>query len=103
MINGRPLAADVFANPGLFKNYWPKLLKSYALEAISQNKTADKQRDLASAGLFLSRVEGHSSSEGQDGLYRLTEHQSGDDSSFELEYTAMTPPLLVHFNRVVGK
>ena len=103
IINGRPLAADVFASPSLFRNYWPKLLKSYALEAVSQNKAADKQRDTTSAGLFLSRVEGRTSSEGQDGLYRLTEYQSGDDSSFELEYTAMKPPLLVHFNRVVGK
>jgi hypothetical protein len=103
VINGRPLSADVFASAALFQSYWPKLLKSYALEAVSQDKTAKKEQDMAAAGLFLSRVEGRSSSEGQDGLYRLTEHQSGDDSSFELEYTAMTPPLLVHFNRVVGR
>jgi hypothetical protein len=103
VINGRPLSADVFASAALFQSYWPKLLKSYALEAMSQDKTAKKEQDMAAAGLFLSRVEGRSSSEGQDGLYRLTEHQSGDDSSFELEYTAMTPPLLVHFNRVVGR
>lgn len=103
LVNGRPLSADVFASAALFQSYWPKLLKSYALEAMSQDKTAKKEQDMAAAGLFLSRVEGRSSSEGQDGLYRLTEHQSGDDSSFELEYTAMTPPLLVHFNRVVGR
>jgi hypothetical protein len=103
LVNGRPLSADVFASAALFQSYWPKLLKSYALEAVSQDKTAKKEQDMAAAGLFLSRVEGRSSSEGQDGLYRLTEHQSGDDSSFELEYTAMTPPLLVHFNRVVGR
>jgi hypothetical protein len=103
VINGKPLSADVFGSPALFQSYWPKLLKSYALEAVSQDKTAKKEHEGAAAGLFLSRVEGRSSSEGQDGLYRLTEHQSGDDSSFELEYTAMTPPLLVHFNRVVGR
>jgi hypothetical protein len=102
IISGKPMSADVFASPSLFQNYWPKLLKSYALEAASQDSPANKE-DTASAGLFLSRVEGRSSSQGQDGLYRLTEHQSGVYSSFELEYTAMTPSLLVHFNRVVGK
>jgi hypothetical protein len=102
-INGKPISADVFASPALFQGYWPKLLKSYALEAISQDRPKRSEIDPPDASFFLSRVLGRNSSEGQDGLYRLTEHQSGNDSSFELEYTAMSPPLLVHFNRVVGR
>jgi hypothetical protein len=100
--NGKPLAADIFASPALFQSYWPKLLKSYALEAISQDRSR-LEPEAATTAIFLSRVEGRTASDGQDGLYRLTEHQSGSDSSFELEYTAIAPSLLIHFNRVVGK
>lgn len=32
-INGKPLAADVFGEPALFRKLWPKLLKSYAADA----------------------------------------------------------------------
>lgn len=33
-INGRVMAADVFADPHLFQKQWPKILKSYALDAV---------------------------------------------------------------------
>jgi len=101
--NGKPLSADIFASPLLFQSYWPKLLTSYVLEALGQDSAAGHEQEAASAALFLSRVQGRAATEGEGGLYRLTEHQSGSDSSFELEYTAITPALLIHFNRVVGR
>src|SRR5262249_28731962 len=36
-IGDKIISADVFANHFLFEAYWPKILKSYALEALSAN------------------------------------------------------------------
>jgi hypothetical protein len=102
-VNGEPVNSDIFASPSLFRRYWPKLLESYALEAISAGKPVRQGVDRLDAQTFLSRVEGNISSEGEDGVYRLTEHKSASESSFELEYIAASAPLLVHFNRIAAR
>jgi hypothetical protein len=98
-IGDKVVSADVFANHSLFQSYWPKMLKSYALEAVSKKGTRKAQVMKAEAEAFLARVQGMNAANGQDGVYRLKENQTGADASFELEYTAKTPSL-VHFNRV---
>jgi len=102
-VSGRVVAADIFASPSLFQRYWPKLLKSYALEALSAGKTPAGQINQLAAESFLYRSEGKASSENKKGIYRVTEHKLGDDASFELEYTASAQPVLVHFNRIVSR
>lgn len=103
VVGGRITTADVFASSSLFHAYWSKMLKSYAAEAIGTQRSEKVEANTSDAENFLSRVEGSTSSEGQDGVYRLTEHQSGPDASFELEWLARKPPLLIHFNRVTDK
>jgi hypothetical protein len=98
-IGDKVVSADVFASHSLFQAYWPKMLKSYALEALSTSSTTKQQVMKAEAEAFLARVQGNSEGQGRDGVYRLKESQSGADASFELEYTAKTPSL-IHFNRV---
>jgi len=98
-IGDKVVSADVFADHSLFQAYWPKMLKSYAVEAVSTKNTAKAQVMKAEAEAFLARVQGTSAANGQEGVYRLKESQSGADASFELEYTAKAPSL-VHFNRV---
>jgi len=98
-IGDKVISADVFADHSLFQAYWPKMLKSYAVEAVSTKSTAKAQVMKAEAEAFLARVQGTSAANGQEGVYRLKESQSGADASFELEYTAKAPSL-VHFNRV---
>jgi hypothetical protein len=102
-VNGEAVNSDIFASPSLFRRYWPKLLESYALEAISAGKPVRQGVDRQDAQTFLSRVEGNISSEGEDGVYRLMEHKSAGESSFELEYIAAAAPLLVHFNRIAAR
>ena len=34
-VNGEIVWADIFASPGLLEKYWPKLVRSYAAEAVS--------------------------------------------------------------------
>jgi ARG/rhodanese/phosphatase superfamily protein len=101
-IGGEIVSADVFANSALFQAYWPKLLKSYALQAVSSGKSGSQRADRASAEAFLSRADAASSSAGKDGVYKLSERNAAADASFELESDATTRRL-IHFNRVNKK
>ena len=101
-ISGEIVSADVFANSALFQAYWPKLLKSYALQAVSSGKSVSKPVDRAGAEAFLSRADAESSSAGKDGVYKLSERNAAADASFELESDATTRRL-IHFNRVNKK
>jgi hypothetical protein len=95
------VSADVFAYHSLFRAYWPKMLKSYALEAVSTIRASAQQVSKTDAEAFLARVQG-SATESHEGVYRLAENQSRADASFELEYTRKVPTL-IHFNRVAKK
>ena len=101
-VGGKIVSADVFGNRSLFQIYWPKMLKSYALEAVSTTTASAQQVSKTDAEAFLARVQGTGASGGNEGVYRLAENQSGDAASFELEYTKKNPKL-VHFNRVSKK
>jgi hypothetical protein len=101
-INGKLLSADVFASPQLFQAYQAKLLKSYALEAISVDKVKSLAVKASDAEAFLSSSEGAESAVEKDGVYRLAEKQSGTDASFELVHTNKSARL-IHFNRVIKK
>ena len=76
--------SDIFASSQLFDAYWPKLLRSYAVEAltrprIAQIATLDDARD------FLRPPAGHVREESDPGIYRWTEHSQGRITSIELE------------------
>jgi uncharacterized membrane protein YgcG len=101
-VGGKIISADVFANHTLFQAYWPKMLKSYALEAVSTNDASKQLVNRIDAEAFLARSQGTSDSDGKEGVYRLAENQSSADASFELQYTKKNPTL-VHFNRVAKK
>ena len=102
-VSGRIVSADVFASPKLFGAYWPKMLKSYALEAVSSNKKDSMKASVKDAEAFLARANGGKQSSGKEGVYRRTEHQSDADASFELEGATKSETVLVHFNRVSKK
>jgi hypothetical protein len=101
-IDGKIVSADVFANHSLFQAYWPKMLNSYALEAVSTTTAGAHQVSKTDAEAFLARVQGSNTSDAHEGVYRLAENQSSKDASFELEYIRKNPTL-VHFNRVSKK
>lgn len=98
-VNGRIISADVFANRRLFQAYWPKMLRSYALEAMSTTEGDKKEIGRSDAEGFLSRVDGTTAASGEPGAYRLIENQSSKDASFELESHSARRSL-IHFNRV---
>jgi len=99
-VGGTVLSADVFADSRMFQAYWPKLLRSYALEAMSAGENKAERTDSTAAEAFLARVAGTKSSDGRKRVYRLVEHESESEASFELVSTLNKQPALIHFNRV---
>ena len=88
-VNGRVVWADVFASPALFNKYWPKLVRSYAAEAMSNSgggSVAPKQDARAFLNNFSASRE---TSESDPGLYRTTHFTGRDFEAFIL--TALLP------------
>ncbi len=88
-INGEIVWADVFASTDLLQKYWPKLVRSYAADAIV-GRAAKTDVTQSSAQDFLDHLEGrHESVESEPGLYRHTEVTGDDFRVFEL--TSLLP------------
>jgi hypothetical protein len=88
-VNGEIIWADVFASANLLEKYWPKLVRSYAAEAVVQ-QTKYGTPDIKSAQEFLNRVSGRREVvENEPGLYRHTEVSGDGFKVFEL--TSLLP------------
>ena len=72
-VDGEIIWADIFASTQLLEKYWPKLVRSYATEAlVSQAKDREVSVKLAQA--FVDQLDGnHETVEREPGLYRHTE------------------------------
>lgn len=97
--NGVPVWADVFASSAMFARYWPKLLKSYVVDAMG-DYTSDRVPDIRQAQGYLNERGGSTSVAGQAGVYHLakTEHQRY--AVFELRDISLPAPLRLHFNKM---
>jgi hypothetical protein len=76
--------SDIFASGDLFEHYWRKLLRSYAVEAL----TRPSYRMAASrdhAGEFLRRLNGRETQETEPGVYRWREIKEGQLAQIELD------------------
>ena len=86
--------SDIFASDDLFAKYWPKLLRSYAVEALAR----PRYREVASridAEEFLSSLKGTIKEETEPGIYRWREIQEGRLSQIEID--AFDPkPVTLH-------
>ena len=83
-VNGQIVWADIFASTSLLEKYWPKLVRSYAAEAVV-TKTKGYEVDTKSAQRFLDNLEGrHETVEREPGLYRHTEITGDGFRAFEL-------------------
>jgi hypothetical protein len=88
-VNGRIIWADVFASTDLLEKYWPKLVRSYASEAmVTRAKDVDVTASRAQA--FLEEMEGrHETIESEPGIYRHTEVNGDGFRAFSL--TSLLP------------
>ncbi len=88
-VNGQIIWADVFASPELFNLYWPKLVQSYAAEALTA-APGESHADRKEAQAFLDDWAGRrTSSESESGLYRRAEVSGDGFSAFML--TSLLP------------
>jgi hypothetical protein len=88
-VNGEIIWADIFASSDLLEKYWPKLVRSYAAEAISSS-AKNHEASEKSAQLFLEETGGrHEVAEIEPGLYRHTEVTGQGFKAFEL--TSLLP------------
>ena len=89
-VNGQMVWADIFASTNLLEKYWPKLVRSYAAEAVV-TRTKDRAKSTSKqAQEFLDHLEGrHETVESEPGLYRHTEIAGDGFRAFEL--TSLLP------------
>jgi hypothetical protein len=72
-VNGRIIWADIFASADLLGKYWPKLVRSYASEAVV-TRAKETEVTVNQAQSFLGDMEGrHEMIESEPGIYRHTE------------------------------
>lgn len=76
-VDGQIVWEDIFASPALFEAYWPKLIRSYAAEAVAARTVPSKvyaPPSVSNAQAFLDDMNARSeTSESEPNLYRNTE------------------------------
>src|SRR5258708_17778637 len=88
-VNGRIIWSDVFASTELLEKYWPKLVRSYASEAVV-TRAKGGEASLAQAEAFLADMEGRRETiESEPGVYRHTEDNGEGFKAFAL--TSLLP------------
>jgi len=88
-VNGRIIWADIFASTDLLEKYWPKLVRSYASEAVV-TRAKDVEVSTSRAQSFLEDMQGrHETVETEPGIYRQTEVNGDGFKAFAL--TSLLP------------
>ena len=88
-VNGEIVWADIFASTQLLQKYWPKLLRSYATEAVV-TRAKGGETSLKDAQKFLDDLQGrHETAETEPGIYRQAEITGDGFKVFEL--TSLLP------------
>jgi len=88
-VNGQIVWADLFASTSLLEKYWPKLVRSYATEAVV-TRAKGAQASESAAQEFLELLHGrHETVDSEPGVYRHTEVTGDGFKAFEL--TSLLP------------
>jgi hypothetical protein len=88
-VNGDILWADIFASTQLLQKYWPKLIRSYATEAVVTRAKGGVVA-LKDAQRFLDNLEArHETADTEPGVYRQSEGTGNGFKVFEL--TSLLP------------
>ena len=88
-VNGRIIWADVFASTDLLEKYWPKLVRSYASEAVV-TRAKEIEVGVSQAQAFLGDMEGRREMiESEPGIYRHSEVTGDGFKAFSL--TSLLP------------
>jgi hypothetical protein len=83
-VNGEIVWADIFASTQLLQKYWPKLIRSYATEAVV-TRAKGGETSVRDAQKFLDYLQGrHETAETEPGVYRQSEITGDGFKVFEL-------------------
>jgi hypothetical protein len=86
--------SDAFPSATLFERYWPKLLRSYVVEALARPQTKERP-SLDDAREFLQPLAGHENIESEPGIYSL--RQVTENYYVEVQLEALRPSkVLLH-------
>jgi hypothetical protein len=103
-VNGEVVWADFFADRDLFQRYWPKLLRSYVVEALSvpvvEPRSLGTRAARTDAETFVAERAGKQVIETEPGEYRLVEIQHPRYALFELTSLVEKAEPLIHFNKL---
>ena len=101
-INGHIVWADLFASPELLSDYWCKLVRSYAAEAIHRDTHDGPGASREEAARFLADAAGgDETSEGKTDVYRYREVQGARESLFILDALLPGTDFEVHRTKLV--
>jgi hypothetical protein len=92
--------SDIFASSELFDQYWSKLLRSYAVEAVAR-PTLREVASKEDAREFLQRLNGREKTESEPGVYLWREINEGKLSQIELD--ALQPKVMTIHRLVVRR
>jgi hypothetical protein len=92
--------SDIFASGDLFDQYWGKLLRSYAVEAVARPTLREKP-SIDDAQEFLQRLKGREKTESEPGVYVWREINEGNVSQIELD--ALQPKTMTVHRLVVKR
>jgi hypothetical protein len=88
-VNARIIWADLFASTELLEKYWPKLVRSYASEAVV-SRAKGGEASQSQAEVFLADMEGRRETiESEPGVYRQKEVNGDGFKAFSL--TSLLP------------
>ena len=88
-VNGEVVWADLFASTQLLQKYWPKLVRSYATEAVV-TRAKNAEASTRQAQKFLDDLQGrHETADTEPGVYRQSEITGNGFKVFEL--TSLLP------------
>ncbi len=101
-IDGELVWSDVFPNQELFHKYWPKLLRSYVMEAEGRARDVKDAPSVKEARAFLLEDLGRMTVEVEPGTYRRTEIAGKGFRIVALEALGKPadPGLMVHYNKM---
>jgi hypothetical protein len=83
-VNGRIIWADMFASTALLEKYWPKLIRSYAAEALTQGKNSEQISEKDAQAFLQDFGARHEAEETEPGVFRRTELTGSDFTAFSL-------------------
>ncbi|MBC8066439.1 MAG: hypothetical protein H7Y17_16525 [Chlorobia bacterium] len=101
-VNGRMVWMDRFANNQLFRKYWPKMIKSYALEAMqaAERAPSPKPPTYDEAMRYAEARDGKMTHEAEDGVWKLIKIDGKSHVIYELEDLAAKQAIVVHASKM---